>query len=339
MVSQYRSFQSAHQANFENKPSSPDNLNVSAATARSLPTQIVRKPCRGYKDAGGAEEGLAGIAVPGVHGQGVAGHSRDVEIRDAGGVALAGVAAVVGIAETDEVGVETLTVVDHRFGGVGAYVGRVGSAGAGQSGAGGDDRCSGLVTKGSADDSAGPEETGACAGDSRGREGCDSRWKAEFFKSATIGIDRSSGGYCRCNDTNKRMICSSLASQFLKGAGFAYAGAGVTPAAGTVTVVVGLKKIKEGHKLAASADWELSARRTLSALHGACRFSSFTRPLTLTTTLNARKRMPKKKFEDCMMDKLRDVLDTLRYAKVTRKQGTGHHYIPKGPKGNLLTEI
>lgn len=84
--------------------------------------------------------------------------------------------------------------------------------------------------------------------------------------------------------------------------GVAYTGTGVTPAAGTVTVVVGLNRIKEGHKLAASEDWALSARRTLSALHGPCRFSSFTRALTPITTLIARKKRPKTKREFCMMD-------------------------------------
>lgn len=57
---------------------------------------------------------------------------------------MAGVAAVVGVAETDEVGVEALAVVDHRLGGVGAHVGGVGRAGAAQSRARGDGRCSGL---------------------------------------------------------------------------------------------------------------------------------------------------------------------------------------------------
>lgn len=130
-----------------NKASSSNNLNVPATAAGSLPTQIVRIPCRRNEDAGGAEKGLAGVAVAGIHGQGVAGDSRDVEVGDAVGIGLAGVAAVVGVAETDEVGVETLTVVDHRLGGVGAHVGCVGRAGAAESGPGGDDGRSGLVKR------------------------------------------------------------------------------------------------------------------------------------------------------------------------------------------------
>ena len=125
-------------------PSVSNNLDVRTATARSLPSQIVRIPCGRNEDAGKTEEGLTGIAVARVYGQGVAGDSGDVEVGDAVGVGLAGLAAVVGVAETDEVGVETLAVVDHRLGGVGAHIGCVGRAGAGQSGAGGDDGRSGL---------------------------------------------------------------------------------------------------------------------------------------------------------------------------------------------------
>lgn len=123
------------------------NLNVATAAARSLSAQIVRVSGGGHEDAGEAEEGLAGIAVAGVHGQGVAGDAGDIEVGDAVGVGLAGVAAVVGVAETDEVGVEPLAVVDHRLGRVGADVGGVGRAAARQSGARGHDGRSGLVER------------------------------------------------------------------------------------------------------------------------------------------------------------------------------------------------
>lgn len=78
-------------------------------------------------------------------------------------------------------------------------------------------------------------------------------------------------------------------------------GAGVTPAAGTVTVWVARNKIREGQRLAASDDWARRARTTLSALHGACRFSSLARVLAFTATLNARKRRVRKKSGVCMM--------------------------------------
>lgn len=108
--------QSANSQISSNKGSSANHLDIAATTARALAAQIVRIPCRRNEDAGEAEEGLAGVAVAGVHGQGVAGDPRDVEVGDAVGVSLAGVAAVVGVAEPDEVGVEALAVVDHRLG-------------------------------------------------------------------------------------------------------------------------------------------------------------------------------------------------------------------------------
>ena len=101
---------------FPNKsPSVSNDLNVRTATARSLPSQIVWIPCWRNEYPRETKEGLTGIAVAGVYGQGVAGDSWDVEVGDAVGVGLAGFAAVVGVAETDEVGVETLAVVDHRL--------------------------------------------------------------------------------------------------------------------------------------------------------------------------------------------------------------------------------
>lgn len=121
-----------------------NNLNVPTAATRSLPTQIIRIACRRDKDPGEAKEGLARVAVGGVHRQGVAGNARDVEVGDTAGAGLAGVAAVVGVGQSDEFGVEPLMVWDHGLGGVGTHVRRVGRAGAGQRGAGGDDGGLGL---------------------------------------------------------------------------------------------------------------------------------------------------------------------------------------------------
>lgn len=120
-------------------------MDICSASARALAAEVIGKAGRGNEDAGGAEEGLAGVAVGRVDGQGVAGDAGDVEVGDAVGVGEAGVAAVVGVAEPDEVGDQTLAVVDHGLGGIGAHVGRVGRAGARQGGAERDDGRSGLL--------------------------------------------------------------------------------------------------------------------------------------------------------------------------------------------------